>query len=118
MLPIDLGRACASAAGPTRTDRARSSPAGSRAVEQIDVLVDRPPDEHHDLIVEHLERPGALLLQRRVVLDQALRDVAVLDRAFFDARAAAAVTKYARVAIARTTTGTTAAATNISNSFR
>ena len=43
------------------------------AIEQVDVFVDGAPDEHHDLIVDRRQRAGAALLQRRVILDQALR---------------------------------------------
>ena len=45
----------------------------ARPVEQVHVLVDRAAHQHQDLIVDRVERRGAPLLQRRVVLDQALR---------------------------------------------
>ncbi len=56
----------------SRTGRARWSPE-ARPIEEVDVLVDGPPHEHHDLVVDRGERAGAALLQRRVVLDEALR---------------------------------------------
>ena len=83
---IDLRRACAWRAV-RREQIALARRLQARALEQVDVLIDRPADKDHDLIVEHIERPGALLLQRRVVLDQALRDRHGLDRAFFHAGA-------------------------------
>ena len=56
-----------------REEVARAGRLQARPVEQVDVLVDGAADEHHDLIVDRVERRGAALLQRRVVLDQALR---------------------------------------------
>ena len=56
-----------------REQIARAGRLQPRPVEQIDVLVDGAPDQHHDLIVDRVERGGAALLERRVVLDQTLR---------------------------------------------
>ena len=59
-----------------------------RALEEVHVLIDGAPDQHHDLIVERRQRArAARLLQRRVVLDQPLRDQRGLRRRFFDAGA-------------------------------
>ncbi|HZW75565.1 MAG TPA: hypothetical protein VFF43_18610, partial [Caldimonas sp.] len=55
-----------------------------RTVEQIDVLTDRASDEHHQRIVDGRQRRRAALLQRGVVLDEALRDRRGLRRGVFE----------------------------------
>ena len=44
------------------------------AIVQIDILVDRPTNKNHDLIVDRLESTRPALLKRGVVFDEALRD--------------------------------------------
>ncbi len=86
MLPIHVARR-ARRQQVRREEVALAGRLQPRAIEQVDVLIDGPAHEHHELIVDRLQRIRPALLQRGVVFDEPLRDGRRLDRRLFDAGA-------------------------------